>query len=70
MNGFVPLPVDAMPVSYVSRVAIAQRIAGLLRERDANHQAIRAASARFKSPAMQAPTVTYRGAIRSARCRR
>jgi hypothetical protein len=28
MNGFVPLPVDAMPVSCVSRVAIAQRHRG------------------------------------------
>ena len=39
----------------------AQRIAGLLREREANQKAMRAASARFNPPATPAPTVTYRG---------
>jgi hypothetical protein len=43
------------------RAAIAQRIAGLLREREANQGAMRAASARFHPPATPAPTVTYRG---------
>jgi hypothetical protein len=43
------------------RAAIAQRIAGLLREREANQKAMRAASARFNPPATPAPTVTYRG---------
>jgi hypothetical protein len=59
MNALVPLPVAAVPVS--SRAAIAQRIAALLREREANQKALRAASTRFKRPATPAPTVTYRG---------
>lgn len=61
MNALVPLPVDATRVSCVSRAAIAQRISSLLREREANREALRAASARFKSPKTPAPTVTYRG---------
>jgi hypothetical protein len=59
MNALAPLPVAASAVS--SRVAIAQRVAGLLREREANQKALRAASARFRPPATPAPTVTYRG---------
>jgi hypothetical protein len=59
VNALVPLPVAASPVS--SRAAIAQRIAALLGEREANQRALRAASARFKRPPTPAPTVTYRG---------
>jgi hypothetical protein len=33
----------------------------LLREREDNRKALRAAGARFKPPLTQAPTVTYRG---------
>ena len=63
MNALAPIPIDATPVSHVSSVAIAQRISSLLRERDANRNAMPAASARFKRPLTPAPTVTYRGAF-------
>jgi hypothetical protein len=62
MNALSPLPVAAMPVSGVSRAAIAQRIAELLREHEANKTALRAASARFNLPRTPPElSVTYRG---------
>ena len=62
MNALVPLPVAAATVSRASRAAIAQSIAALLREHEANKTALRAASKRFNSPPTP-PTlsVTYRG---------
>ena len=50
MNALVPLPVAVATVSRVSRAAIAQRIAALLREHEANKKALRAASKRFNPP--------------------
>jgi hypothetical protein len=59
MNALAPLPVAVAPVS--SRAVLAQRIAALLCEREANQTASPAASARFMRPATPAPAVTYRG---------
>ena len=58
------VPVEATPVSCVSRLAIAQRLSSLSREREANRKALRTAGARFKPPQTPAPTVTYRGLFR------
>jgi hypothetical protein len=62
MNALAPLPVAAKPISGVSRAAIAQRIAALLREHEANAAALRAASKRFNPPPTPPElSVTYRG---------
>jgi hypothetical protein len=62
MNALAPLPVAAATVSGMSRATIAQRIAALLREHQANKTALRAASKRFNPPATPPElSVTYRG---------
>ena len=64
MNALVPLPIEASPVSYMSRAAIAHRITALLRERDAVHRALRIARARFNPPSKPPElTVVYRGSF-------
>jgi hypothetical protein len=64
MNALAPLPIAMAPVSPVSRAAIAQRIAALLREHEANKTAMRAASKRFNSPPTPPElSVTYRGLL-------
>lgn len=62
MNALVPLPVETTPVALVNRAALAQRIAPLLREREANRRALRIALDRFDPPPPPAElTVIYRG---------
>jgi hypothetical protein len=62
MNALAPLPVTVAAVSGMSRAAIAQRLAELLREHEANRTALRAASKRFNPPPTPPElSVTYRG---------
>ena len=63
MNALVSLPIVQATAS-LNRAVIAQRIVALLRERDANRKAMRAADAGFNSPpAPAALTMTYRGPL-------
>jgi hypothetical protein len=63
MNALSAAPVNATPVACISSVAIAQRIANLLREREANQQALSAVRDRFKPSRTPAPTIAYRGPL-------
>lgn len=63
MNAMAPLPIEAIETSQ-DRTVLAQRIATLLREREANQKALRAAAARFNPPPKPDElTVIHRGLL-------